>query len=133
MGVIYLKGRRLDGTTATDGAILPIRQVLRLEKGRDSTIRLELLDEAGNPLKYASLTSVTLTAKVKTSDIITSLVLTASADALRGSNWCKFAVPATALRNLETTRYVYGIAGVAAGSTFTLIATSALIIEPSVG
>ncbi len=133
MAVIYLTGRRQDGRTAQPGVTLPVYEVLRLPKGRDSTIRLELLDGAGNPLPFASLTSVTLTAKANTSDLVKALTATATADALRGSNWCVLSISATALRNLATTRYVYDIAGVQGGETFTLIGTSALILSPSVG
>jgi hypothetical protein len=134
MATIYLTGQQQDGTTALAGAAsLPLREVLRLTKGRDHTIRLNLLDEAGNPLKFATFTSVTFTVKASTSDLTKALTATATADDLRGANWCLISVPATALRNLSTTRYVYDIAGVKGGETFTLIGTSALILSPSVG
>lgn len=133
MAVIYLTGQRQDGTTSADGASLPVREVLRLTKGRDHTIRMKLLDEAGNAIKFADLTSVTFTAKAKTSDLVKAITATATADAARGSNWCKIAVSVAMLRNLATTRYVYDVSGVKGGETFTLIGTSALILSPSVG
>lgn len=130
MAIIYLTGRYEDGSTAAPGVALPAREVLRVERERDTTLRLFLLTSSGAPVAFDEWTSVLFSVRKHTDDAVPVLAVPCAGDSTRGAAWCSVALTPASLRNLAPGRYVYGVSGVIAGATVTLIAASAFLLAP---